>query len=278
MLYPLANKVAIVTGAAGGLGRSLCDELLARGTRVMATDIDSNGLEELSRQIDSSRLSTCVCDVTKYDSCTNVVEMTEKTFGGIDLLLNNAGVTHFNRFHEAEIKALNTVIDINLKGAVNITHACMNNIIEHEGFIVGLSSVAGFSPLYARSAYSASKYGLAGLMETLRSECYEYNVSVLSVFPGFIQTQDDNHESASSADVNSSRTNGIARPGQATATPGKTLQPEEAAAAIVNAIEKKKRVLHLGSLAKSAYWLHKISPWLYEKVMLRKISMELKAV
>jgi len=268
MAYSLHNKVILLTGAAGGLGQALCQIFIEHGAKVIAIDINTKELSSLERRFNQTSFLGSCCDITDWKSCEQVVGQAIQTFGGIDIVLNNAGVTHFSRFWETEATLLNQIIDINLKGAINITRAAIDQVIARQGMIIGVSSVAGFSPLYARSAYSASKFGLSGLMDTLRAELREHQVNVLSVFPGFIQTQAIKREEGT-------QVTGLQRPGQASATPGKTLLPEEAAREIVNSIKNEKQTLLLGSLAKLAWLVSRLAPNLYEKIMMKQVRREI---
>ncbi|RRJ83641.1 SDR family oxidoreductase [Aestuariirhabdus litorea] len=268
-MYPLADRVVLVTGASGGLGKALCAELLGKGARVVAADVDEQSLAQLVEELGGDRLKTHRLDVTDPQACARVVEQVIAEWSAIDVLINNAGVTHFSRFDVSELEGLRRVIDINLLGSINVTQAALPSIIQRRGMVVGLSSVAGFSPLYGRSAYSASKHGLEGFLSTLRVELAETGVRVLTVCPAFIQTQPVQRPA--------SAPQGVARPGQASATAGRVMMPGEAAAAIVTAMERQQRRLLLGKVAYFAWFLSRLSPRLYEWVMVRQTRGEVES-
>lgn len=268
MPYDLNNKVVLITGGAGGLGQAICLQLLEKGAKVVAIDIDAAVLQSMTSKIAHDNLQVQCCDITNHESCCSTIEATKHHFGDIDIIINNAGVTHFGRFEESSAEVINRVLDVNLKGAVNITHAAIAGIIKNKGVIVGISSVAGFAPLYGRSGYSASKYGLSGLLATLGAELKEMNVVVLSVYPAFIQTQKSVRQASTSAQI-------IERPGKASQTQGKIMTPEFAADQIISAIEKRKSQLILGNVAHMAWWLFRFFPKLYTRVMINKTRGEI---
>ncbi|MCL6414921.1 SDR family oxidoreductase [Aestuariirhabdus sp. Z084] len=268
-MYQLADRVVLVTGASGGLGQALCSVMLEQGARVVATDIDGKALDVLAITLSSDRLHTHVLDVTDRAACDSVVAKILQHSGAIDVLLNNAGVTHFSRFQDSAAEVLSRVIEINLMGSINITQAALPSIIERQGMVVGLSSVAGFTPLYGRSAYSASKHGLEGFLSTLRAELAEQGVKVLTVCPAFIQTQSSQRSTAPDK--------GVARPGQAAATSGRVMVPDEAARAIVGAIERQQSRLLLGKVAWFAWLLSRILPGVYARIMVRQTRREVDA-
>lgn len=269
MSYKLNNKVVLITGGAGGLGQALSLQLLKKGAKVIAVDIDQASLQLMSSEISHENLHVQRCDITDHENCCTTIEAARKHFGDIDILINNAGVTHFGRFDKSSAEVINRVLDINLKGAVNITHAAIQDVIKTKGCIVGISSVAGFTPLYGRAGYSASKHGLAGLMATLGAELKEMNVSVLSVYPAFIQTQKNAREGSASAQT-------VQRPGQASQTQGEPMTPEFAAERIIQAIEKRKSTLMLGKVAHMAWWLFRFFPTLYTKIMIDRTRKEIE--
>ncbi|WP_426416004.1 SDR family oxidoreductase [Aestuariirhabdus sp. LZHN29] len=268
-MYQLADRVVLVTGASGGLGKALCGQLLGRGARVAAVDVDTRALELLAGELGQDRLKTYPLDITRRSACVEVVEQVVAEWDAIDIVINNAGVTHFSRFDDSDLEVLKRVIDINLMGTLNITQAALPSIIARQGMVVGLSSVAGFSPLYGRSAYSASKHGLEGFLSTLRAELLERGVRVLMVCPAFIQTQPAQRSGAVAQ--------GVARPGLAAATSGRVMGPEEAASAIVKAMERERRRLLLGKVALFAWIAGRFFPRLYEQIMIRQTRSEVES-
>jgi len=265
--FGLSDRHAIVTGASGGLGRALCDELLAAGAHVSALDLDREALMRMAEADDSGRLATARLDVTDAQACTNTFADLRAKQGAIDLLINNAGITHFSTVANTSASTVAQVMSVNFLGAVHCSQAALPDLLSRRGQLVVLSSVAGFAPLYGRCAYSASKHALHGYFETLRCEALEEGMNVLLVCPSFIATQRD-HPDAKSPYT------GAARPGAARATVGEVIQAEDAARAIMGAIRNRDRELLLGRVAKQSRWARRFWPRLYERIMIREARQE----
>jgi len=264
----LSDKHAVVTGAGGGLGRSICREFVRLGTRVSALDLDEAAIRDLVASDDSGRLSGHRLDVTDAAACARVFGRLRDEMGPIDLVVNNAGITHFSKVEDIELKTIEQVMSVNFTGAVNCTKAALPDVLERRGQIVVLSSVAGFAPLFGRCAYSASKHALHGFFETLRSEVRDRGVNVLMICPSFIDSQRDQPGAESPYA-------GAARPGSARATVGEVISPEEAAREIVGATARRREWLLVGRVAKQSYWLQRLLPGLYDSMMTRRARNEI---
>jgi len=264
---PLREKHAVVTGAGGGLGRALCFELVRLGARVSALDIDESAVRDLTTSDASGRLIGHVLDITDSAACDEVFGRLREERGPIDLLVNNAGITHFSTVEEVTLETIEQVMSVNFSGAVNCTKVALPDLLERRGQVVVLSSVAGFAPLFGRCAYSASKHALHGFFETLRCEVGDRGVNVLMVCPSFIDTQRDRRGAKSIYA-------GTARPGSARATVGDVKSPEAAAREIVDAIARRRAHLLLGRVARRSYWLRRFLPGLYDSIMTRKVRAE----
>jgi len=253
------EKTVLVTGAGGGLGQALCLLLINAGARVAAIDLDQSGLDELVQKAPQGLL-TFQCDITDEAKCLDVATQV----GDIDILVNNAGITHFSKFQDMKPQTIQKVMEVNFFGAVNMTSAALPSIMERRGTVVAISSVAGFSPLYGRSGYSASKHAMQGFFDSLRSEIAETGVHVLTVCPSFIASQQNDGE----------KEGATARPGSATQTAGKPLSPDFVAEEILAGIKAKRRLLTIGRVSKLSYWINKLSPKLFETLMTKKIRPE----
>jgi NAD(P)-dependent dehydrogenase (short-subunit alcohol dehydrogenase family) len=259
-----------VTGASGGLGRALCDELLAAGARVSALDIDAAALDAMVADDESGRLHTQTLDITDAEACVAVFEALRDQHGPVDLLVNNAGITHFSTVADVSTETVGQVMAVNFMGAVACTKAALPDLLARRGQVAVLSSVAGFAPLFGRCAYSASKHALHGFFETLRSETREQGVNVLMVCPSFIATQPAGSEAKSPYA-------GAARPGSAHATVGDVMPPSQAAREIVAAIQARKTTLLVGRVARQSYWLRRLWPGIYDTIMTRQARREVGA-
>ena len=284
MKYKLEGKVVLITGASGGLGRALCLELAHRGARVAATDIDKAGLDAFEprlRKAGAQALVFCgdICDPDYADAA---VQRVIECYGRLDILIHNAGVTHFSRFQDMGADVVARMMDINFIGAVRLTHAALPALARQKGTLVAVSSVAGFAPLYARTGYAASKHAVQGFFESLRGELVTDNVQVMTVCPGFIATQNTSGNrpvpgARSVSDIPAINT-GFSRPGSATRTAGRAMAPAFVAAAICDGLEKRRKRLLVGRLARVAYWLSRLCPGIYERMMLKSVKDELPPV
>ena len=159
-----------------------------------------------------------------------------------------------------------TIMSVNFSASVNITRLCLPYLLKAKGQIVAISSVAGFAPLYGRSAYSASKHAMEGFFRSLSAELIDDGVSVLVVSPSFVKSRPE-----LTAKVNA----GISSPGAMKKnTSGKQMSPNGAAIAILTSTAKRKPTLYLGRVSKIAYWLNALFPNLYMKLMIKQSKEE----
>ncbi len=261
---------AIVTGASGGLGRALCSELLSAGARVSALDIDAEALEAMMADDVSGRLHVQPLDITDAAACSEAFQALRSVHGPIDLLINNAGITHFSTVADVSVETVGQVLAVNFMGAVACTKAALPDLLARKGQVVVMSSVAGFAPLFGRCAYSASKHALHGFFETLRAETRGHGLSVLMVCPSFIATQP-------AGTISKSPYAGAARPGSARATIGEVIHPSRAAREIMSAIHERRSQLLIGRVAKQSYWVRRLWPRLYDTIMIRQARREVGA-
>lgn len=260
------DKVLVVTGASGNLGRAICRQFAGVGMKIAALDINQISLDNLQVQLqkDGIEILPIVCDITDKLSCKTAMDKVLKRWGRIDALANNAGITHIERYTEMdkEKDIIRRVMEVNFFGSVNCTQACLDQIRQYKGFMVNISSVAGFAPLFGRTAYAASKHALHGFFESLRSELKEEGVHCLMVCPSFIQAPPE-------AINASSEKNSIY---QNKKTVGKTVSAEKIAQDIYLYCQKNKPLLVSGKTGKMSYWLHRFLPRMYERVMINNLK------
>jgi NAD(P)-dependent dehydrogenase (short-subunit alcohol dehydrogenase family) len=193
-LRHFSGQCVVITGAAGGLGQALVHVFLQAGARVVAMDRDAQALDALQRTTvagnpnAASALLTVVCDVTSLASSEAAIQEATARFGGIDVLVNNAGIAHRSAFADTQVDVLRRVMEVNFFGAVHCTHAAIASLRQRQGMVIAISSVAGFSALIGRTGYAASKHALHGFFDSLRTEVQDDGVDVLIVCPSFIDT------------------------------------------------------------------------------------------
>jgi len=188
----LTDKVAIVTGAASGIGRAIALRFCALGAKVVVADVNEAGAEEtVKAAADLGGTASFVrCDVTKYEQVRQAVATTRERYGKLDIAVNNAGWDIVQPFIKTEPDFWDKVIDINLKGQIYLARAAFDAFIEQEsgGRIVNLASEAGRNGSSGETVYSACKGGVIALTKALAREGLRYNIIVNGVAPGITDT------------------------------------------------------------------------------------------
>lgn len=252
-----SNKVVVVTGGTDGIGKALVVQLLAQGAKVATCGRNHDKLYRLQAEYPSYPLHTIVADVSNENDCRHFIESTIKIFGGIDILINNAGVSMRALLKDSSIDVIKKVMDINFFGSVCCTKYALNSLISRKGTIVGVSSIAGYRGLPGRSGYSASKFALQGWLEAIRTELLDDGVHVMWVCPGF--TASNIRNAALNKD-------GAAQ-GESPLNEGDLMSSEECATHILNAIKSRKRTLVLTFTGKQTVFMNKFFPGLADKLV-----------
>jgi 3-oxoacyl-[acyl-carrier protein] reductase len=187
------DKVAIVTGGTKGIGRAIARKLLDEGSRVVIcsrTSKDVNrGVQELN-EMAKDRVAGTTCNVGDVEDVRKLVEFAVKRFGGIDVLINNAGVGLFADVSEITPEQWREVIDTNLTGAFYCCHSAIPHLRRRGGgYIINISSLAGKNPFKGGSAYNASKFGLNGFSEAIMQDLRYDNIRVSYIMPGSVNTR-----------------------------------------------------------------------------------------
>jgi 3-oxoacyl-[acyl-carrier protein] reductase len=187
----LSGQVAIVTGAARGLGQLISEVLAASGAKVACVDVEAEMLSETVQRIAAlgGEAHAFACNVTDSKRVGEVVNEVVKKWGGLQILVNNAGITRDNVIMRMKDEQFNAVIDVNLRGTFYFTRAAARPMMKgRTGRIINLASVSGLVGNPGQANYSASKAGVIGLTRTVARELAGRNVTVNAVAPGFIAT------------------------------------------------------------------------------------------
>jgi NAD(P)-dependent dehydrogenase (short-subunit alcohol dehydrogenase family) len=263
------GKVVLITGAAGGLGVALCHRYAAAGARIAAMDLDAGRLDGLVADLRGTGAEALALpgDITDAAACLAAVEATTAHFGALDGLINNAGISARSLLQDTDPAVIRRVMEVNFFGTANLTRAALAHIVAGRGFIVAVSSVAGFSPLTGRTAYAASKHALHGFFDSLRSEVEDAGVGVTLVCPSFIRTG-----------IGIAATDGSGAPvSTPRITTGGESAPEDVAQRIFEAVAAGRRLLLPDATARKAWWLSRLAPELYARIMKNRVGGEFPA-
>ena len=261
------NKVIVVTGAASGIGAAICNKFAQEGARIVLMDMDEDGVKAAADQLKAAGVDAVgfKCDVVQKDECRSVIKQAIERYGGIDVLVNNAGITQRSAFVDTKTSVYRNVMEVNFFGSLHCTQAAIDSLIERQGMIIVIESLAGVSPLLGRTGYCASKHALHGFFTSLRSEIRETGVHIMLVCPGFVKTN--------------LQTRALGGDGQVTSHPqsmvGKPASAEKVAADIFKGAQKRKSLLVLTPIGKLSYWISRLAPILYERLMARQVKEEL---
>lgn len=190
----LNEKIALITGAAGGIGFECAKGFLENGASVFLCDLDEAALslaaEKLKGEFSPSKIAFSRCDITNENDIRSTLEKAEKAFGSVDILLNNAGVAHDVYSMKENRKDWGRVIDINLTAQFFFTQEVFNRFWNRKkgGKVVFMASLSAFVAVPSAAAYSASKGAVLQLTKSLAGEWARFGVNVNCVCPGFVET------------------------------------------------------------------------------------------
>ena len=262
----MKDKVVVITGGTSGIGKALAREFGVRGSNVVITgrhdEVIANTVAELKAQ--GVNVHGVCADVTIPEDNWRMAEEAIRVFGRIDILINNAGISMRALFQDVDPQVIKSVMDINFFGVVYATKSCLPEIIKNRGSIIGISSIAGFIGLPARTGYSASKFALNGFLESLRTELLNSGVHVLTACPGF---------TASNIRKRSLTLDGSSQ-GDSPRHEEKMMTAEECAAHIYRATIKRKRTLVLTLQGKLAVFLNKWLPSFADRMVYNVMRKE----
>lgn len=192
MAQSLNGKVALVTGAGKGIGKATAIALAQEGVHIALLARTENDLLNVKKELDAFGVKTAyaTADVSSIDEVNKAIEKLKNELGSVDILINNAGTGKFGKFLELEPEEWKRIIDVNLMGVYYVTRAVLPQLIEKNGGdIINISSTAGQKGAPVTSAYSASKFGLIGLTESLALEVRKHNIRVTALTPSTVATE-----------------------------------------------------------------------------------------
>ncbi len=191
-MQEVKGKNALITGAGKGIGRAAAIAFAKEGINVGLLGRTGAHLEDVLKELEQYGVKAVMAaaDVSDNDAVLSAVEHIKSELGPIDILVNNAGIGKFGKFLELPPEDFKKIIDVNLMGVYNVTHAVLPEMIEREsGDIINIASTAGQKGAPVTSAYSASKFGLLGLTESLMLEVRKHNIRVSALLPSTVVTE-----------------------------------------------------------------------------------------
>lgn len=260
------DKVVVITGASSGIGEALVYEFASRGARIVMGARSEDKLAQTAEKLHEQGVQCAfrATDVTREEDCRELISVAAERFGGIDVLICNAGISMRALFDEVDLNVLKRLMDVNFWGAVYCTKYALPYIQASHGSIVGVSSVAGFHGLPGRTGYSASKYALHGFLETIRIENLKKHVHVMIAAPGF--TASNVRFSALTADGSSQ--------GASPREEGKMMTAGEVARRIAKGVCRRKRTLLMEFNGRATSLIKKFAPSLLDKLYYNHMAKE----
>lgn len=261
------DKVVIVTGASSGLGATLATEFAKTGAKVALFSPEEEKQAEVARQCEAAggRALPVVGDVTREGDCSALVEKTLGSFGAIDYLVANAGISMWAPFAEVDdLEVFRKLVEVNYLGAVNCVHFALPHLIASKGMVVAITSIQGKIGVPLHTGYVGSKHALQGFCETLRMELAGTGVDILTVLPHWLRGTD-------------LRKNAFGKDGRALGTSSRrhskeSISLEEAAHAIMHATHKRKRSLVIPWKLRLLLALNLLAPRLAEALIMGAVK------
>jgi len=257
------SKVVIITGASSGIGLALAHEYDKKDVKLVLAARNIEKLEQLAKEL-KSEILTVKTDVSIEQDCISLIDKTVERFGGIDILINNAGISMRSLLIDTEISVIKRLMDINFWGTVYCTKYALPYLLKSKGSVTAVSSIAGYKGLPGRVGYSSSKFAIHGFLDVLRTENLKTGLHVLLAAPGF--TKSNIRNVALTGD-------GSAQ-GETPRDEDKMMTSEEVAMHIVKAIEKRKRELILTTQGKLTVLLNKLFPKMIDKMVYNHMAKE----
>lgn len=262
----LKGRTVVITGASSGIGEAMGREYAAVGAQVVLGARSADKLENIAAEIRSKggKVAVCGMDVTKPEDCKRLIDTAVSAFGGIDVLICNAGISMRAIFDDVELDVLHRLMDVNFWGTVNCCKYALPYLQKSHGSIVGISSVAGLNGLPGRTGYSASKYAMTGFLETLRIENLKKGLHVMIACPGF--TASNVRFSALTADGS--------QQGETPRDESKMMTPEEVARIVARGIRKRKRLCLMEIEGRATFFVKKFAPAFLDRMFYKVMARE----
>lgn len=262
----LKDKVVIITGATSGIGEACALTFGKEGAKIVITGRNKEKLDLSFGRLKGQGIDVLaiLADAGSETDAKRMADLTINSFGRIDILINNAGISMRALFQDLDLEVFRKVMDTNFWGAVYATKFCLPSILKSKGSIIGISSINGFRGTPARTAYTASKFAMNGFFESLRTEVINQGVHVMVAAPGFTASNIRNNALTAHGEVQ----------GASPRDEGKMMTAEEVAEEILKATLRRKRDLVLTTQGKLAVFFNKWAPKFMDGVVYREMARE----
>lgn len=263
----MKDKIIVITGASSGIGKALAYEFGRKGATVVLAARRLPDLQEIVADLKALGIAALAVktDVTIERDCRNLIETTVETYGRIDVLINNAGISMRALFVDLQLDVMRRLMDTNYWGTVYCSKFAMPHLLKTGGSLVGVISIGGYVGMPGRSAYAASKFAVRGFLDTVRVENRKTGLHVLVVAPGF--TTSNIRRTALLADGSEQ--------GETPRDENHMMSAEQVAALIYKAVVKRKRQLILTFVeGKLAIFLGKFIPEFLDKQIYNTFAKE----
>ncbi len=262
----LKDRVIVITGASSGIGEAMAELYAQKGARVVLGARSTDKLKELADRIESKggKVAYCGVDVGDEQQCKALIDKAVESFGGVDILICNAGISMRALFDDVDLDVLHKLMDVNFWGTVNCCKYALPYIQASKGSIVGISSVAGIHGLPCRTGYSASKYAMTGFLDTLRVENLKKGVHVMVACPGF--TASNVRFSALTADGSPQ--------GETPRNEAKMMTSVRVAEIVERGILRRKRLLLMEREGRASHLIKKFAPKFLDRLFYNAMAKE----
>ncbi len=261
MSRDLVGKRAVLTGASGGIGRAVATALVKAGARVALASRNADKLNELASALRGTggEVLAVPTDVTNPDDRQRLVETAVSAFGGLDLLVNNAGVGSWGHFADSTEAICRTVMEVNFFAPIELTRLALSHLtLGNQPAVVNVTSMCGRKGMPAWPEYSASKFALVGISEAWRAEFARFGVDTLTIVPGMTNSGFEK--------------NWLRNDGKADLRFDKGMTPEYLAAKIIDAIQQNRTETVCGSEARRLLRFNRYFPRLTNWLLARKVK------
>ncbi len=248
----------LITGASSGIGRALAVRCAHAGARVAVAARSSDRLEALGRELAPAEILPIAADVTRDDDRRRLLAAVAERFGGLDVLVNNAGVASFGHFTSSNEEILRQIMEVNFFAPAELMRLAVPLLTQgKDPAVVNVASMCGRRGVPAWSEYSASKFALCGLSDALRGEFARFDIDLLLIVPGLTRTDLRQHL--------------LHNTGRMKIEMDRGLTPDQVAQAILTSLRRGTRETVVGSDARWILRVNRWLPWLVDRLMARKV-------